>query len=120
MILSLNIPDDVIAAIEAGEKRSLEGILQHKVRALFKKHRPRRPFPGRPKFTAEQKIQKDLEKELRGVFENLREMFPDDFAGLYGALEQRFKEAAANGDLQTLERFANNKPWLQPDQSERN
>lgn len=112
MTLFLNIPDEVISAIERGEGRSLEEILKYKVSTLYKKHRPRRPLPGRPKFSPEKKRQSALVKELKGVFRNLRETFPTDFQTLYGPLEQRLKDAISSGDLETIEWFILTKPWL--------
>jgi len=112
MILNLEIPDEVFSAIERGEDRDLKDILLFKVGTLYKRHRPRRPFPGRPPFSLELKRAKELERELRGVFENLRQTFPDDFESLYGQLEQQFKEAASSGDSEMLESLASKKPWL--------
>ena len=117
MIVCIDIPDEVANAVESGERRSLKEILRYKVSTLYKKHRPRRPEPGRPPFSPERKRQSSLVKELKGVFRNLKETFPSDFQTLYGPLEQRFKDAISSGDLETLEWFILTKPWLQSSRS---
>src|SRR6185312_12404108 len=104
-----------VSAIENGEKRTLEEILRHKIGTLFRKYRPRRPFPGRPAFPPELKWAKSVAREAREKYVELRKHLPpDEFLRLHGQMETILTAADMHNDIEVIRYFDQFKPWTLP------
>ena len=114
MQINIQISTHIREIIEPNIGKTIEAmsedIIRTRINSLFKRYAPSRPA-GRPRSDI-QKQERALAKELRNVFINLRELFPEEFETLYGEMSRKVNEAIFKGDVKTLEWFDENKPWL--------
>jgi hypothetical protein len=81
---------------------------RYRVRSLPKAKKP----SGRPANSSKDESLRLLVPGLRRVYAKLREDFGKDFERIYGAQEAELNEAILQKNVEVVERFEREQPWI--------